>query len=154
MPLADLNLQTIDPMSSTQPQSQPPDTSAHQTYYVVAADMSSFDGVETINCCQMVLASAPNTSDACDVARDALEEGMAPIAAFDREELLAMVDTLLHHPLQPRARPIIWITSGPARRWLPCAQRWVHGAQRIKAVFRLTATVGSGRANRSVTGRG
>ena len=91
-------------MPSNEPQPPPPaDDSKYQTYYVVAGDMSSFDGDATVRYCQMVLASAQDSYEACDIARNALEDGLAPIAAFDRQELLAMVDTLASHPLAPGA---------------------------------------------------
>ncbi len=89
-------------MSSHEPSSQPStDAPAYQTYYVLAADMATYDGDETIRCCQTVLASAQDWCEALDVARNALEEGLAPIAAFGREELLAMIGALTSQPLGP-----------------------------------------------------
>ncbi len=85
------------------PNQSPVPTPAYQTYYVVAADMATYDGDETISCCQMVLVSAQDSSEACDLARNALEEGLAPVAAFDRAELLGMIDALTSRPLAPGA---------------------------------------------------
>ncbi len=89
-------------MPPNEPSVQPYATTAtHQTYYVVAGELSTYDGSGIVHGCQMVLASAEDPTEACDIARNALEEGLAPIAAFDRAGLLAMVDTLERHPLQP-----------------------------------------------------
>ena len=49
----------------------------------------------------MVLASAADEFEACDTARSALEEGLVPIVAYRREELLKIADELLHHPPLP-----------------------------------------------------
>ena len=73
-----------------------------QMYYVVAVDMATYDShAATIESYQAVLASAEDEYRACDAARGALEDGMIPIAAFDRTELLAMVEALASQPLRP-----------------------------------------------------
>ena len=79
---------------------QPPtNVPACQLYYVLAADMAMYNDHEmTIEGYQMVLASAEDEFEACDIARNALEEGLVPIVAYSREELLRIADELLHHP--------------------------------------------------------
>ena len=74
---------------------------AHQTYLVVAADTNIEAGPGAWHSVQTVLASASNGFDACEIARDALEEGFEPHAAFTRAELLSLVEALTHHPLAP-----------------------------------------------------
>ena len=93
-----IHMPTHEPPSPP-PASAPTPAPAYQTYYVIAADMATYDGEETIRHCQMVLASAQDSYEACDLARNALEEGLAPVVAFDRAELLAMIDTLTSQPL-------------------------------------------------------
>ncbi len=89
-----------------EPSTQPPaNAPAHQLYYVLAADMATYNGHEmTIEGYQMVLASAEDEFEACDLARNALEEGLIPITAFSRGELLEIADTLLCHPPLPPGR--------------------------------------------------
>ena len=79
---------------------QPPANAlVHQPYYVLAADMATYNGhEETIDDYHLVLAAAEDGFAACDIARNALEEGLVPIVAFSRKDLLEMADALLHHP--------------------------------------------------------
>ena len=49
----------------------------------------------------MVLACARDAEEARDVARHALEEGLVPVAAFDRESLLVTLDVLAGRALGP-----------------------------------------------------
>lgn len=92
-------------MEPIQPSNQTPEPlTAHQSYYVVAADLASLDSHElTIGDYQLVVASAQDDAEACDVARHALEEGLVPVVAFSREDLLAALRTLAGHPLAPGA---------------------------------------------------
>ncbi len=84
-----------------QPSHPTADALAYQTYYVVAGDMSTRNHEGLIQGCQMVLVSAQDSYEACDVALNALEAGLAPIAAFDRADLLHILDTLARHALRP-----------------------------------------------------
>ena len=89
-------------MPNHPPTPPPANAPAHHLYYVLAADMAFYNAHEmTIEGYQMVLASAEDEYEACDVARNALEEGVLPIAAYNREDLLKMADELLRHPPLP-----------------------------------------------------
>lgn len=70
-------------------------------YLVVAGEMTTRDGPGALHGYQMVLASAPNSEEACEISRDALEDGFAPLAAFDHADLLALAKTLASHSLKP-----------------------------------------------------
>ena len=92
-------------MSDNLPIQPPANVPAHQLYYVLAADMATYNDYEmTIEGYQMVLASAEDEFEACDIARNALEEGLVPITAYSRGELLEIADTLLRHPPLPPGR--------------------------------------------------
>lgn len=84
------------------PTPSPANAPTHHLYYVLAADMATYNGHEkTIEGYQMVLASAEDEYEACDLARNALEEGLVPIVAYSHGDLLEMADALLRHPPLP-----------------------------------------------------
>lgn len=89
-------------MPSNEPAVQPAvNTSTHQIYCVLASELTTHDSPGTLHQCQTVLVSAQDEHEALELARDALEEGFAPCAAFGHDDLLALAQTLASRPLKP-----------------------------------------------------
>lgn len=74
----------------------------HRTFYVIAADMATYDGATlTINNHDVVLVSAERPEDALELSRSAIEDGYAPVAALDEEDLRKALSHLERIDVKP-----------------------------------------------------